>query len=287
MKRFVCFLTMAAMGATLISSPTHAQEKGKVLVVLSSETELPLAGGKTFKTGYYLNELIVPAQAFSAAGYQLIFADPKGNSPAVDQTSISPDYFAGSKGALQAALRYQTTLRGALSHPLTLKQVAHGDLAQYDAVFVPGGPAPTIDLMANRELGAILRYFHQNQKTTVLLCHGPIALLAATKNPSAMQAALRGGRDNEARGLAADWPYKGYKMTIFSNEEEGIAAKYVFHAEPLLYPQKALGIVGGDVSTAAGWRPLVVRDRELITGQNPASDHALMATVLPVLAAER
>ncbi len=73
-------------------------------------------------------------------------------------------------------------------------------------------------------------------------------------------------------------------MTIFSNEEEAIAAKNVFHAEPLFFPQQALEIAGGDVSTVAAWRPNVVQDRELITGQNPGSDGALMDVVLPVLA---
>jgi hypothetical protein len=56
--------------------------KGKVLIVLSSESILPLKDGKTFTTGYYLNELIIPAQRFAAAGYELVFADPKGNRPA-------------------------------------------------------------------------------------------------------------------------------------------------------------------------------------------------------------
>jgi putative intracellular protease/amidase len=283
MKHLTSILAATALGATLMSAPAQAQEKGKVLIVLSSATDLPLKNGTVFKTGYYLNELIIPAEAFAQAGYQLVFADPKGNMPAVDQTSINAEYFDGSNAALQAALNYQVSLRGQLSHPLTLGQVAHSDLSQYGVIFVPGGPAPTIDLMANPELGSILRYFHAHNKTTVLLCHGPTALLSAAENPLAMQAALRAGNDDTARTLAVNWPYKGYKMTVFSDEEENIAVQYVFHAEPLLYPQKSLEIAGGNVSTAAGWQPLVVQDRELITGQNPASDRALMKVVLPVL----
>lgn len=65
--------------------PAHAQDpKGKILVVLSSETALPLHDGKTFSTGYYLNELIVPVQKFAAAGYEVVFTNPKGNTPSVD-----------------------------------------------------------------------------------------------------------------------------------------------------------------------------------------------------------
>jgi putative intracellular protease/amidase len=279
-------LTATALGAILLSSPVEAQQpKGKILIVLSSESELPLKDGKTYRTGYYLNELIVPARKFAEAGYQLVFADPKGNAPAVDAGSISADYFGGSKTELEAAQRFQATLAG-LSHPLTLKQVSNSDLGQYNAIFVPGGPAPMIDLMANADLGLILGYFHQHHKTTVLLCHGPIALLAATKDPAATQAALRAGHADEARTLASQWPYAGYRMTIFSDEEEGIAAKNVFHAEPLFFPQQALQIAGGDVSTVTAWHPEVIQDRELITGQNPGSDAALMDVVLPALSAQ-
>jgi putative intracellular protease/amidase len=287
MKLSISFLTVAALGSVLLSASVNAQQpKGKILIVLSSETSLPLKEGKTFDTGYYLNELIVPAQRFVAAGYKLVFTDPKGNTPAVDQASVSADYFGGSTDELQAARRFQGTLTG-LTHPLTLKEVSMSDLAQYKAIFVPGGPAPMIDLMASPELGVVLNYFHQHHKATVLLCHGPIALLAATKDPAATQVALREGRVDEARKLASSWAYKGYQMTIFSNEEENIAAKNVFHAEPLFFPQQALQIAGGNVSTVTAWHPNVVKDRELITGQNPGSDAALMDVVLPILSAEK
>ncbi len=282
----VLYLT-AALSAALATPPATAQPSaGKILIVLSSETVLPLQDGKTFSTGYYLNELMIPAQKFVAAGYELVFTDPKGNVPSVDPMSVSPDYFGGSKDTMEAASRFGEGLTG-LSHPLRLSQVANGDLSQYKAVFVPGGPAPTIDLMADPALGKILRYFHQHNRTTVLLCHGPIALLAATRDPAHEQAALRAGKLDEARKLAAGWPYKGYRMTIFSNEEENIAIENVFHAAPLIIPQQALATAGGDVATVTAWKPNVVRDRELITGQNPGSDAALMDVVLPALADQR
>lgn len=278
-------IALAALAAASQASPSAAQTsmpKGKVLIVLSSASVLPLKDGKTFPTGYYLNELIVPAERFAAAGYQLVFADPKGNTPAVDQVSISPDYFGGDKAALQRALTFQGSLEG-LKHPLTLGAVAKGDLDQYAAVFVPGGPAPMIDLMADRDLGRILSYFHAHHRMTVLLCHAPIALLSTARDPAAEQAALRAGDLPAARRLAADWPYRGYRMTIFSDEEEGQAAKAVFHADPQFFPAAALANAGGEVSIAQAWTPKVVQDRELITGQNPFSDTAMMDVVLPAL----
>ncbi len=278
-------LLILAFGTFLISSQLHADpHEGKIFVVLSSETALPLKDGRTFRTGYYLNELIVPAQKLSAAGYELVFANPTGNTPEVDTNSVDAAYFGGSKEALEAAQQFKRTL-GGLSHPLTLKQVAQGDLSQYRVVFVPGGPAPMIDLMASAELGSVLGYFHRNHMTTVLLCHGPVALAAATHDPVAYQQALRSGNEERARHLALGWPYAGYQMTVFSDEEEVQAAANVFHGDPQFLPQRALTIAGGNVAAVPAWHSNVVQDRELITGQNPFSDAALTEVLLRTLSA--
>lgn len=73
----------AAVMAASVSGASAQQGKGKILVILSSETTLPLKDGKTFETGYYLNELVDPAMRFKDAGYELVFANPKGNTPQV------------------------------------------------------------------------------------------------------------------------------------------------------------------------------------------------------------
>jgi putative intracellular protease/amidase len=270
----------AAVTAASVSGASAQQGKGKILVVLSSETTLPLKDGKTFETGYYLNELIDPAMRFKDAGYELVFANPKGNTPQVAADSINKTYFGDSEERLKAAVEFQKTLSG-LDHPLTLRQAIAGGLDQYKAVFVPGGPAPMIDLMASPELGKILVYFHEHNKTTILLCHGPVALASATSDPIAYQKALRSGDVDAAHKIAAGWPYVGYNMTIFNDAEEKIAAQYVFKGDPLFFPQDALQIAGGNISNAReAWQPHAIEDRELITGQNPASDAPLMDIVL-------
>jgi hypothetical protein len=57
--------------------------KGKVLVLVSSGRGLPLKNGGCYKgAGYYLNELTVPVRALMQEGYEITFANPKGNTPA-------------------------------------------------------------------------------------------------------------------------------------------------------------------------------------------------------------
>jgi len=274
---------VAGIAASSLSSASAQQNKGKILVILSSETTLPLKDGKTFETGYYLNELVEPAMRFKDVGYELIFANPKGNTPQVAADSINKTYFGDNEQRLQVAEEFEKRLSG-LDHPLTLKQAIASGLDQYKAVFIPGGPAPMIDLMASPELGKILAYFHEHNKTTILLCHGPVALAAATSDPIGYQRAMRSGDVDTARKIAAGWPYAGYTMTIFSDAEEKIAAQYVFKGDPLFFPQDALQIAGGNISNAAEtWQPHAIQDRELITGQNPASDAPLMDIVLRTL----
>ena len=49
------------------------------------------------------------------------------------------------------------------------------------------------------------------------------------------------------------------------------------------YPDFALRTAGGDVSVVAPWKSYVLEDRELISGQNPFSDEALLKLLLPAL----
>jgi len=44
-----------------------------------------------------------------------------------------------------------------------------------------------------------------------------------------------------------------------------------------------LSTAGGDVSVLAPWTSYVLQDRELISGQNPFSDEALLKLLLPAL----
>ena len=73
--------------------------KGKVLVLVSSGRGLPLKDGKVYKgAGYYLNELTVPVRALMKEGYEITFANPKGNAPQVDAHSEVADFFGGDAG---------------------------------------------------------------------------------------------------------------------------------------------------------------------------------------------
>ncbi|MGQ7814844.1 type 1 glutamine amidotransferase domain-containing protein [Metapseudomonas furukawaii] len=271
-----------ALAGSLFAGAATAAPKGEVLVLLSSENQLALADGKHYPTGYYLNEFGVPADHLLKAGYRLVLVTPRGNAPSVDLRSIDPQYFGGDEAEMKRIQQLVAGLPG-IDDTLALKEVLAGDLDRYAGLLIPGGHAPLIDLANNPEVGQLLRHFHQAGKPTAAICHGPIALLSAQDDPQGYQASLIRGA-----GPAADnWLYEGYRMTIFSDPEERVFEGSLNGDRILFYPAKAMAGAGGEMSYSKEWTPNVVVDRELITGQNPFSDHALAKALVEKLGATR
>jgi putative intracellular protease/amidase len=257
--------------------------KGKVLIVGSSCHTFELKSGKQEPTGYYLNELAVPAQAVVDGGYEAVLATPSGVAPIVEQFSINAEYFGGSGAALQEALDFVATSPG-LAAPRSIRSVLDEGLAGYAGVFLPGGHPPMIDLMQDPDLGEVFRHFHTESKPTALLCHGPIALTAAMPDAKEFRRALVQGELDAAETAATGWQYTGYRMTVFSNEEEKWAEENILDGEQVLfYPADALTAAGGAVQSVAAFEGNVVQDRELITGQNPFSDRLFADLFLEAL----
>jgi hypothetical protein len=73
-------------------------------------------------------------------------------------------------------------------------------------------------------------------------------------------------------------PFKGYRVTCFTNEEKeaaGVASKATWLLETELKEK-----VGVDFSRGEIWEPYMVEDRNLVTGQNPHSAAVLGARLL-------
>jgi putative intracellular protease/amidase len=276
-------LIASILAAPVLTMPAHAatNSKGRVLLVASSTDTLILKDGKKDPTGFYLDELYVPAQRLIDEGYEVVVATPNGKKPVMDKTSVQVQLF-DDQAELDKALKFVDTYPS-MQKPLTLKQAA-AQSDSFAAVYVPGGHAPMNDLMQDADLGKILNRFHQQGKPTAFLCHGPIAALAALPQAKGYRAALVKADANSTKSYAKNWIYAGYKMTIFSNAEEYIIEKDVLHGNVPFYVADAMTAAGGPVSNGAEWKSYVVRDRELNTGQNPQSDKELAAKLIEVLA---
>ena len=284
------FLSSLLLFSALTMSPADAAgvspTGNKILVVLSSENKITLKEGITHPTGYFLSELMVAADELLKAGFELEFANPRGNAPAMDSVSDSAMWFGGDETEYRRIRALHDSLPG-LKKPLRLAEVRAQDISQYAALFVPGGHAPMEDLTQDPDLGELLKAFHAARKPTALICHGPIALLSSLPQAARFVETVAAGAA-PAADLTQDWIYAGYRMTAFSTKEEQqeeSGQDNVLGGFVRFYPDEALGLAGGiSVVRANKWNSHVVRDRELITAQNPMSDKEFARELLGALA---
>lgn len=257
-------------------------KKGKILVIGSNATRIEVRGGGTGATGQYLNETVVPAMALVDAGYEVVLATPTGTPPHIDEASDSAQHFENDEVAYRRAKEFYASDPSMVGR--TLRSVIDEGLENYAAIFVPGGQAPVVDLMQDEEMGEIARHFHEHGKPSAYLCHGPMATVAAMANAKEFRAALIEGDKAKAAELAKGWPYAGYELTVFTDTEEKVIEDNILHAKLYFNMIEALEAAGAMVKrSTVDFEPFVVVDRELITGQNPRSDHPIAAKLIQAL----
>lgn len=243
-----------------------------VLFLMPSLDYLRLSGGELWLTGSYLDESMVPAGALLDAGFAVTVATPLGLKPPLDQRSNASHYF-DSEADYQRALTLWDSLPSlqapAALHDLVATNVALAQtVAHYDALFIPGGHAPMIDLWPSTDAGTLIGAFFDAGKLIAAICHGPVVLSSvALVRPNA-------------------WPFVGYDMTVFSTAAEKLNQENLWNGTALgFFPEDVLRAHGANVIEKPPYTPNVIVDRQLVTGQNPQSAVLLAATLVKMLGA--
>lgn len=223
----------------------------KILVVLTSHDQLGHTGEKT---GFWLEELAAPYYTFTDAGAVLTLASPKGGQPPLDPKSNEPAFQTDVTRRFEA----DPVATQALAHTKKLSEVS---VADFDAVFYPGGHGPLWDLAEDPVSIALIEQAIRAGKPVGAVCHAP-GVLRHVKGP-------------DGQPLVA-----GKAVTGFSNTEEeavGLTQVVPFLVEDMLKAH------GGHYRKGADWQPHVETHGLLVTGQNPASSdasaHALLALI--------
>ncbi|MHB9855879.1 type 1 glutamine amidotransferase domain-containing protein [Streptomyces krungchingensis] len=221
----------------------------KALFVVSAADRWTLNDGTAHPSGFWGEELAMPHKIFTEAGWEITIATPGGRAPTLDRLSMSRT--AGLPSKLREVSRYLDAIRSELNSP---RELAKTDPDEFDVVFYPGGHGPMEDLAVDPVSGALLSRVLRSGKPLALLCHAPAAALAA-------------------RDADGSWPFAGYRMTGLSNTEEKLNS-FGRKAPWLLEDRLREG--GADyVKARLPLFPFVVVDRNLYTGQNPASSERL------------
>lgn len=223
----------------------------KVLFVLPSHDQLWNTGQKT---GYWLEEFASPCYEFVDNGYEVTIASPKGGKPPVDPKSLQKE------NQTKATERFQNdkSAMEKLDNTMVLAQVSSNE---YDTLFLPGGHGPMWDLSEDENMKKIVEDFYNNKKIITAVSHGPAGLLQA--------------KDQNGNSILSD-----KKVTGFANgEEKSVKLDQVV---PFLLENR-LKELGGSFEKSEDFKPFVVSDGQIITGQNPASAFLAAQKVIQIM----
>lgn len=220
----------------------------KVLIIVSNANVI---GPHNRRTGNFLPEVAHPYMEFTRANYQIDFASLSGDTPYLDALNLAgdPDNLAFLTGKgwddMQKA-----------------KKLSEVDVAQYDAIFMPGGLAPMVDMPEHPLLKQVIRETYERNGVVGAVCHGPVSLLNVKLTNGSY---LLAGKD----------------ISSFTNDEEENYAK----ADVPFMLESALTEQGAIFHKAGPWQPFSIADGLLVTGQNPASAKGVAEKMIQLLEA--
>ena len=220
----------------------------RVLMVVSAAQSIELADGSAMEIGYWASEVRVPYEALRKQGYEVVIATPGGAVPSPDPHSLPADAAAETK-----------RLAEIVAKPSKLEDVWHDE--SFAAVVIPGGYAPMVDLAESNDMGRLLERAMAKGTIVAAICHGPAAFLSVRRKDQV-------------------WPFAGYRMAAFTDGEESAWLK---ERRLRWTVESALRKQGAKVEPGANWASVVIRDRNLITGQSSPSVRAWTDALLEAL----
>jgi len=238
-----------ALTAGIAAQSAQAEDKGRVLFVLTSYDKL---GDSGKKTGWYLEELSCPYYAIKDAGYKIDIASPKGGAAPLDEESKKPEdglnkRFLADKDAMKQ-----------VANTMTLSKAK---AENYKAIVFPGGHGPMFDLADNKDSQKLVQKIYEKKGIVAAVCHGPAGLVNVK---------LKDG----------NYLIKGKKVTGFTNAEEDAVKKTKYM--PFMLESK-MAEHGGKFEKSPLWQSHVTVDGNLITGQNPKSAEGMGKEVVKQL----
>lgn len=230
----------------------------RILMIVTAADGLQLSDGSIHPTGFWAEELVVAHERLTAAGHSVVIATPGGKPAPVDPGSLQPGN-TGSQARSDELRAYLDGIAEGLQRPAAIAAV---DASEFDAIVLPGGHGPMTDLAHDADLGRLLTAANAANTLIAPFCHGPAALLSAVADDGS-------------------FAFAGRSLTVFTDEEELAGGTGTF--TPWLVASR-LADRGALLSSGPAWGSFVVRDGNLISGQNPQSSDEVATTLLSALA---
>lgn len=218
----------------------------KVLIIVSNATVI---GPNHRKTGVFLDEVAHPYVEFDHVGYHIDFASITGQIPALDNLEAKDE-----------ALNAEFLNGGGWKKMQDNQKLESVDVSAYDAIFIPGGLAPMVDMPDHLHLKKVIRETYERNAVVGAVCHGPVSLLNVKLSNGTYLLANK-------------------NVAAFTTVEESNYAS----ADVPFDLQTALTNQGAIFHEAAAWSSNSIVDGNLVTGQNPASASQVAKDIIALL----
>lgn len=220
----------------------------KILIPVTNHATL---GTTDQANGTYSPELTHALHVFLEAGFEYEITSIKGGKAPIYGTDIEDDI-------VNDTIFNNEVFQNRINNTLPISQV---NIEDYDAIYYPGGFGLLSDLASNKDLAKLSAKHYESGGIISAVCHGPAGLLPIILS-------------NGENLLASK------SVTGFTREEE-IDFGTIDDIPFLLEESLARNAVR--YSKVQPWGVFVVEDERVITGQNPASAHAVGAAVVKQL----
>lgn len=222
-----------------------------ILFIVTSTSE---TGTGQHTAGYEFSEIADPYFEFINNGFTVDFASILGGVPphvGYNSSVKNSRKFIESNGFKRLNFSHQ------------LNNI---DIDAYDAIFFPGGLGLMTDMVDNPLVKKFIKDVYENEKIIGAVCHGPTALLNVILS--------------DGSNLL-----EGKKINSFTKAEEEEDNHILGDVIPFMLDEELIK-QGAIFSHTEPFESYVVIDRNIVTGQNPASASNVALSMINLLLTE-
>lgn len=241
-KIIVVLLAFAGLSA-------NAYAQHKILFVTSNQH---FYGNTKINTSNHFQEIVIPYDVFSEAGYTVDFISPKGGA--------IPLGYINTSDSIQKKYLYNGWFMNKLAHT---KKPAEVNADSYSAIFYSGGGAAMFGVAEDTVIQKIAGKIYLNNGVVSSICHGTAGIAFL--------------KDEKGNSL-----YKGRKITGFPDKFENRDMEY-YKAFPFSIDKAIQKNEGDFVYSDKGGDGFYVVDGRFVTGQDPSSGARVANEIITLL----
>lgn len=227
----------------------NAEAQNKILFVTSNQD---FYGNTKIPAANHFEEIIVPYDVFTKAGYTVDFISPKGGA--------IPIGYINASDTLQKKYLYDGWFMDKLEHTMKPNEIIADN---YSAIFYGGGGAAMYGVAEDVVIQKIARNIYNKNGVVSSICHGTAGIAYL--------------KDEKGKSL-----YAGRKITGYPDEFENKDAAY-YKAFPFAMDKEIKKNDGNFVYSNKGGDAYYVVDGRFVTGQDPTSASKVANEVLAIL----